>query len=100
METPEKIERKPSEHTLALYRIFITVMTSVCTGLAGTAVLFLASMHNDIVDLRIDRATVVGQLGSMTRRVDDISSEVNRQGTQLGVLNGRVIVLEQNMKVK
>lgn len=96
----EEAGKKPSEHTLAIYRIFLTIMTSVCTGLAGTAVVFLMNMHNDIVDLRITGAAVTGQFNLMNRRIDDIHTQVNAQGTQLGALNGRVIVLEQNVKVK
>lgn len=92
--------KKPSEGTLALYRIFQTVMVSACTGLAGIAVAFLASMHNDIVDLRINGAAFVGKFELLNSRVDGAHSAISRQGSEIGALTGRVIVLEQNVKVK
>lgn len=92
--------RRPSESTLALYRIFITIMVSVCTGLAGIAVAFLASMHNDIIELRISGAAFVGKVELLNSRVDTLSTEVNRHGQRIGNIDGRVIVLEQNVKVK
>ena len=95
-----RVERKPSETSLQIYRVFITLMTSAATGLAGVAVAFLATMHNDIIDLRINGATMIGQYNLMNRRLDDINSEVTKHGNQLGILSGRVIVLEQNVKVK